>query len=238
MIPFDQISTIGQTVIFMSKQERQTRILNAAVELFIHYGYDKTTVSDIARQAGISKGAIYLHFNSKDQLMETLLTRELMTYHEKWMSLIEEDPQGGTIGGMYKNILLAFGSSPFVAAIFRQDSRVLGSYLHKPDSFFRRRQRGTQFEFVQLMQEAGVIRPEVDSKVIAYIMSMLSFALVAMDDLIDPQTAPPLDDLIHGIADLMDRALTPKSGGDSEAGKNILRQLSETRRRALEEETS
>ena len=37
-------------------KEREQRILDAAAELFVHYGYDKTTVSDIARQAGVSKG--------------------------------------------------------------------------------------------------------------------------------------------------------------------------------------
>ncbi|MCB0031981.1 MAG: helix-turn-helix transcriptional regulator, partial [Anaerolineales bacterium] len=38
--------------------ERETRILQAAAQLFAHYGFDKTTVSDIAREAGVSKGAI------------------------------------------------------------------------------------------------------------------------------------------------------------------------------------
>lgn len=80
--------------------EREQRILKAAVDLFIHYGYDKTTVSDIARAAGVSKGAIYLHFKSKDDLFEGLLIREMTTHAEKWLELIEADPKGGTIGGM------------------------------------------------------------------------------------------------------------------------------------------
>ncbi|MEM7028378.1 MAG: helix-turn-helix domain-containing protein, partial [Chloroflexota bacterium] len=37
-------------------KEREERILDAASNLFVHYGYDKTTVDDIAREAGVSKG--------------------------------------------------------------------------------------------------------------------------------------------------------------------------------------
>ena len=54
--------------------DREQRILDAAADLIAHFGYDKTTVDDIARRAGVSKGAIYLHFKSKDDLFEGLLT--------------------------------------------------------------------------------------------------------------------------------------------------------------------
>ncbi len=49
-----------------SNPERAQRILDAAANLIAHYGYDKTTVDDIARAAGVSKGAIYLHYRSKE----------------------------------------------------------------------------------------------------------------------------------------------------------------------------
>jgi AcrR family transcriptional regulator len=60
-----------------ANKEREKRILDAAAALFTHYGFDKTTVSDIAAEAGVSKGAIYLHFESKENLLEALLLREL-----------------------------------------------------------------------------------------------------------------------------------------------------------------
>ena len=50
--------------------ERQERILEAAAKLMAHYGYDKTTVSDIAEEAGISKGAVYLHYKGKEELFD------------------------------------------------------------------------------------------------------------------------------------------------------------------------
>ncbi len=205
--------------------EREQRILNAASELIVHYGFDKTTVSDIAREAGISKGAIYLHFDSKDALFEALLIREMRNYSERWLKLIETDQYGGTIGSMYKNTLYALNESPFMSAIFKRDSRVLGSYVRKPDNFFRRQQeQDTRFVFVKMMQDAGVIRNDMDTRVISHIMDMLAYGLVSMDEVKKEEHIPPTDDIIEGVALIMDAALTPENA-DLEAGKTILNQI-------------
>ena len=205
--------------------EREQRILNAASELIVHYGFDKTTVSDIAREAGISKGAIYLHFDSKDALFEALLIREMRNYSERWLKLIETDQYGGTIGSMYKNTLYALNESPFMSVIFKRDSRVLGSYVRKPDNFFRRQQeQDTRFVFVKMMQDAGVIRNDMDTRVISHIMDMLAYGLVSMDEVKKEEHIPPTDDIIEGVALIMDAALTPENA-DLEAGKTILNQI-------------
>ncbi len=49
------------------------QILDEAGKLFLHYGFKKTTVDDIARSAGISKGAVYLHFDSKEMIFHELV---------------------------------------------------------------------------------------------------------------------------------------------------------------------
>lgn len=216
---------------------RKQRILDMAVSLFTHYGYDKTTVSDIAREAGISKGAIYLHFESKDALLEALISREMLTYAETWLSMVEADPQGGTIGGMYKNILTALGSSDFMAAIFRQDGRILGNYLRKPGNIFLqardKQDQSNRYVFVKLMQDEGVMRSDIDTKVVEHIMNMLAFGLVGMDDFMPKEFMPPMEDVIEGIAVMMDRAFTPEDV-DVEKGKAILRQIAEAGRQQFE----
>ena len=45
--------------------EKKLKILKKAKELFFIYGVKKTTVDEIAKAAGISKGTIYLYFSSK-----------------------------------------------------------------------------------------------------------------------------------------------------------------------------
>lgn len=213
------------------KQEngaRYERILDAAADLIVHYGYDKTTVSDIARVAGISKGAIYLHFESKDALFEHLLMRELRQYGQNWLALIEADPLGGTMAGIYKNILYAMQQSPLMMALFKRDTHVLGSYVRKPDNMLRR-DSGMRAEFLQVMKTAGAIREDVDVRVLAHIMNIFSYGLVSIGDVVDAETIPPLEAVIEMMGEMMDRMLAP-SGDEqaiSDAGKQAVRQLME-----------
>src|SRR4029079_9279854 len=51
---------------------RREQILSAADRLLRHYGPNKTTVADVAREAGIGVGSVYLEFPSKDALIEEL----------------------------------------------------------------------------------------------------------------------------------------------------------------------
>jgi AcrR family transcriptional regulator len=47
-------------------------ILEAAQQLFLHYGYKKTTIDDIAQEAGIGKGTVYLYFDGKEDILLTI----------------------------------------------------------------------------------------------------------------------------------------------------------------------
>lgn len=217
--------------------EREQRILDAALSLFIYYGYDKTTIADIALKAGISKGAIYLHFKSKTELFDLLLMREMKIYGESWLKLIENDPKGGTIGGMYKNMLYAMTSSPLISALFKQDKNILGSYLSKLDYQFRtERSQSMRHEFIEMMQNADAVRKDVDPKVTAHIMDMLGYGLISMEGFKAEEDIPPMEDIIEGIADLMDRALLPEGGGNSNAGKVIIQQIADVTRQQLEKQ--
>ena len=50
--------------------QKQRQILNAALELFIRYGFKRTTMGDIAKQAGISRPALYLVFDNKEEIFK------------------------------------------------------------------------------------------------------------------------------------------------------------------------
>lgn len=56
-------------------QARPDEVLDAALALFTERGYAKTTVEQIAKRAGLSKGAVYLYFPSKEAILEGLVTR-------------------------------------------------------------------------------------------------------------------------------------------------------------------
>jgi AcrR family transcriptional regulator len=56
----------------MSDAARRELILKAADRLLRHYGQQKTTVADIAREAGVGTGTVYLEFDSKEAIVEEL----------------------------------------------------------------------------------------------------------------------------------------------------------------------
>lgn len=62
-------------------EETRARLLEAASRLFSQYGYDATSVADLSLAAGVSKGAFYHHFSSKQAIFIALL--------ESWLDGLE-----------------------------------------------------------------------------------------------------------------------------------------------------
>ena len=60
-------------------EETRTKIMDSAVKLFSSHGYNASSVDDICKEAGISKGAFYHHFESKQMLFLALLDGWLKT---------------------------------------------------------------------------------------------------------------------------------------------------------------
>lgn len=55
--------------------DRQDAILDAAFRSFAAYGFRRTTMDDIARTAGISRSALYLHFRNKEDIFRSMAER-------------------------------------------------------------------------------------------------------------------------------------------------------------------
>lgn len=53
-------------------EERRSQILTAAAEVFARKGYERSTIADVARQAGVAEGSIYNYFKSKGDLLISL----------------------------------------------------------------------------------------------------------------------------------------------------------------------
>ena len=62
----------------MRDPDKPQQIIEAAVRVFARKGYYNSRVSDIAREAGIAAGTIYLYFKTKDDILVTLF-RDKMT---------------------------------------------------------------------------------------------------------------------------------------------------------------
>ena len=54
------------------KEARPGEILAAALEMFVERGYAATTLADVARRAGVSKGTLYLYYKNKESLFRAV----------------------------------------------------------------------------------------------------------------------------------------------------------------------
>jgi AcrR family transcriptional regulator len=57
----------------LQSQETANRILNQAMRIFLEKGYHGTSIDDITQAAGLTKGALYWHFRSKEDLLKRIV---------------------------------------------------------------------------------------------------------------------------------------------------------------------
>lgn len=68
----------------MSKEDQKKNIIGAGIKLFLKNGYAGTSVSQIATKAGLSKGGLYWHFKSKEEIVNGILDR----YYDEYIQVI------------------------------------------------------------------------------------------------------------------------------------------------------
>lgn len=199
---------------------RSERLLDAAADLIARLGYDKTTIGDIAAQAGVAKGAVYLHWASKDELFEALIVREMTRTMDDMLARVEADPRGGSLARMYVHSLLATQANPLMRALYTRDSRVLGDYMHRQDPARYAERFGFGQTFVKTLQAAGLVRPEIDPQSLAYVLSIIAYGFTSIETILPD--APALEAIASVLDALMSHGVALE-GGDNEAGKQILR---------------
>lgn len=213
-----------------TQEDRSQQILDAAAELILRQGYDKTSMIDVAQEAGVSRGTVYLYFANKDRLVEALVVRESAVYVEAWLQFIEAQTSM-SVGSIYRAVLHAINNRPLLAALLKRDRRVIGGYLRKPGSLFASMETVSLWDdLLSDLQQAGAIRADVDPAVMTHIMDMLAFGFMSADDIKPASATPPLDATLEAIASMLDAALIPADGGNSAAAREIIqRRAVETR---------
>ena len=73
------------------KNSTGAKIIEAAKELFLKNGYHETSMSAIAKNADLGKGTLYWHFDSKDDLFQSIVTREAKSILRELNELTEKD---------------------------------------------------------------------------------------------------------------------------------------------------
>jgi TetR/AcrR family transcriptional repressor of nem operon len=84
-----------------SPEVRRGEILDAAARVFVEKGPSVATLDDVAAEAGVAKGTVYLYFDSKERLLLSLgnhYTEELV---RRSRELLEEDGPGNLLDRLY-----------------------------------------------------------------------------------------------------------------------------------------
>ncbi|GHO99240.1 hypothetical protein KSF_092880 [Reticulibacter mediterranei] len=221
----------------IDENERKQAILDAGARLLLQHGYNKTTMSDVADAVGLNRALIYQHFKSKDELVEALIMRELQGYGKAWIKALEADPQGGTVASLYRVTLQIINENNLRAAIHTRDEQTFGKYLRKPNNLFEQMPDSSYMtrDFLQIMQDAGAVRRDVNINALAVILDALTPALletlsVRVAEVRGEATSsnrPTADELMTTLAEMLDRMLTPPEGANLEAGKAAFRHMLE-----------
>ncbi|MCK7621771.1 TetR/AcrR family transcriptional regulator [Streptomyces sp. RS10V-4] len=110
----------------MERAERGERILEAAKELLLAWGYRRVTIDEIARRAGVGKGTVYLHWKTKDSLMLAVVLKAKWRSQQQQLARMRADPRNILPSRMLRGFYRDFLAEPVLRALYTDDADVLG----------------------------------------------------------------------------------------------------------------
>ncbi|MEO7160291.1 MAG: TetR/AcrR family transcriptional regulator [Polaromonas sp.] len=129
------------------KQARPGELLDAALDLFVEKGFAATRVEEVAARAGVSKGTLFLYFQSKDELFKAVVRENISGRFPEWNDELEAfegstidmlgecmtvwwDRVGTTkVAGITKLMMSEAGNFPEIAAFYQQEVVLPGHSL-------------------------------------------------------------------------------------------------------------
>ncbi|WP_354641702.1 ScbR family autoregulator-binding transcription factor [Kitasatospora camelliae] len=178
------------------KQERaqrtRTLVLAAAAELFASKGFPATSITDIAQQVGLTKGAVYFHFKNKEDMAIAVVEANYLL----WPTLLDEVRAEGldplqTLRELLDRTAHTFHTNVIVRATSRLQAErtLIGSQLPQPYV-------GWIEILTTLLAEArgaGQVRRDMTPEALARVIVAAFYGM------------QHISDVLHGQADLMER---------------------------------
>ena len=132
------------------KDARPGELATAALELFIERGFSATRLDDVAKLAGVSKGTLYLYFDSKEALFKTVIQEGIVSRideYEVFMRAFDgssadllrnlvttwwEQIGGTKLGGITKLMMSESGNFPELAKFYHDEviTRGMGLFIY------------------------------------------------------------------------------------------------------------
>lgn len=200
----------GQIEERSKREQRADRILDAAAELMLRWGYNKTTIDDIARQAGVAKGTIYLHWKTREDLFTALMKREYIRLAEDIQQRISGDPEGGTLPGLTKHSMLATMKSPLMKAVLLRDTDLLGEWMRKEYSSASYSEQVTQsLALFELLSRNGTVRDDIDVHRQAYMLSAITIGFLVIDQYMSDDFKYSDEEVVEMMTESIKRTFAP-----------------------------
>lgn len=202
------------------RADARARLLAAAAKLIAERGYRAASVDEIAAGAGFSKGAVYWHFSSKEELLHTLIDERLRGRTEAMLARLAEAPPevdtGHEVGDQYMGLLT---EDPELVLLTTEYWSMAAR-----DPKLRRRYAKRQAERRKALARALQVRqehrgtPDLDLPTIEAATAFLALASgLAMERLVDPAAVPDhlfgeIVGLVYQGAVAMTKAKRPPRG--------------------------
>ena len=154
--------------------DKRERILVAAERIFARHGFFAARVSEIAREAGVADGTIYLYFKSKDDLLISLFENRMKQVNDKLREAIADRPPSEQLRAFIQTYLQLVSDEPTAAEVLtielRQSSKFMKEYDNPQFADFLRMLGGIIAD--------GQARGELDAAVPSHIAARMIFGIV------------------------------------------------------------
>jgi AcrR family transcriptional regulator len=212
----------GQIEERSKREQRAERILDAAGELMLRWGYNKTTIDDIARYAGVAKGTIYLHWKTREDLFTALMRREYIRLVEDIQQRISGDPEGGTLHGITKHSMLATMKSPLMKAVLLRDTDLLGEWMRKEyaNASFSE-QIAQSLALFEHLRSRGVVRDDIDIRKQVYMLDALTLGFLLIDQYMPDDFKYSDEEIVEMTAEAVERVFAPSQQPDQKTKQEI-----------------
>jgi TetR/AcrR family transcriptional regulator, fatty acid metabolism regulator protein len=104
--------------------DKRERIMNAAIASFAQQGYHQATIADVAREAGVAAGTIYLYFKNKDDLLVSIFEEKVQRFIQEFhRRLSQEENAEVKLRKLVHLHLFEMQNHPDLAAVFQLELR-------------------------------------------------------------------------------------------------------------------
>jgi AcrR family transcriptional regulator len=185
---------------------RVERVLDTASDLLVRWGYQRVTIDEVARHAGIGKGTVYLHFRTKDALFLTVLLRAHRRIVGGMADRMVAEPEQVLPSRLMRTLYLELAADPVARSLYMGDAEVLGRLAHEATDTLGElaaRREEALTEHFRLLREAGCLRTDLDLDALRYTFTAIGTGFYVVDGL--PIGGPGLDTAAR--ADLLEHAV-------------------------------